>query len=89
MRDLAVVAEVSTATLYNLYQSKDMLILAALEDLLRGLNDRVDQSRVKGFECVVMRLQTIADQVVERHDTPKRWPGCCLLLRRLIRLSAC
>ncbi len=67
MRDLAESADVSTSTLYNLYQSKDTLILVALEDLLAGLNDRVLAEGVTGLDRVHRRAQVIAQQIV---DTP-------------------
>ena len=63
MRELAVAAEVSTATLYNLYLGKDALILAALEDLLLELNGRADESG-RGLDRMIARLGVIADQVV-------------------------
>lgn len=68
MRDLAVDAEVSTSTLYNLYQSKDALILVALEDLLSGLNEQVIARGVTGLDRVSLRAQVIAQQIV---DTPQ------------------
>jgi AcrR family transcriptional regulator len=64
MRDLAVVAEVSTSTLYNLYQSKDTLILAALEDVLAGLNDVVISSGAIGLDKTIVRIEGLADQIV-------------------------
>ena len=68
MRDLAVEANVSTSTLYNLYQSKDTLILAALQDLLADLNDTVVETGVKGVERSIANAEAIADQIV---DTPR------------------
>jgi len=68
MRDLAVVAEVSTSTLYNLYQGKDALILAALEDLLAEINTTVVSTGVTGLDRSLKRIEVIADQIVE---TPK------------------
>ncbi|MBO6656853.1 MAG: TetR/AcrR family transcriptional regulator [Pseudomonadales bacterium] len=68
MRDLAVEANVSTSTLYNLYQSKDTLILAALQDLLAGLNEAVVGTGVRGVERCIANAEAIADQIV---DTPR------------------
>ena len=65
MRDLAVEADVSTSTLYNLYQSKDFLILAALEDLLSELNDRVLATGVIGVERSLKNAEVYAAQIVE------------------------
>ena len=65
MRELAVAAEVSTATLYNLYQSKDTLILAALEDLLADLNDEVVNSGATGLNRYLKRVEVFANQIVE------------------------
>ncbi|MFT7218853.1 MAG: AcrR family transcriptional regulator [Candidatus Azotimanducaceae bacterium] len=63
MRDLAVMAEVSTSTLYNLYQSKDALILAALEDLLTDLNERANSHGLVGLEHFVKRTEILAEQI--------------------------
>ena len=68
MRELAVMADVSTATLYNLYQSKDTLILAALQDLLAELNERAVSTGATGLERWWRRVEIIADQIV---DTPR------------------
>ncbi|MBT6569101.1 MAG: TetR/AcrR family transcriptional regulator [Gammaproteobacteria bacterium] len=68
MRDLAVIADVSTSTLYNLYQSKDTLILAALEDQLAGINAVVAETSTSGLGRFLARVETVADQIAE---TPK------------------
>ena len=68
MRDLGQVAQVSTSTLYNLYQSKDTLILAALEDLLASLNDEVDATGARGLARFLKRAEVVADQIV---STPR------------------
>ena len=60
MRTLAVAADVSTATLYNLYHGKDALILAALADLLARL---VDVGEVRGIERLVRQLDRQAAQI--------------------------
>ncbi len=68
MRELAVIADVSTSTLYNLYQSKDTLILAALEDQLAEINAVVVKTNTSGLGRYVARVEAVADQIVE---TPK------------------
>ena len=65
MRDLAVVADVSTSTLYNLYQSKDTLILAALEDRLQDLDGKVVASSEPGLERCLKRFELVAEQIIE------------------------
>jgi AcrR family transcriptional regulator len=68
MRELAVIADVSTSTLYNLYQSKDTLILAALEDQLEDINAVVAETNTLGLGRFLARVEAVADQIVE---TPK------------------
>jgi AcrR family transcriptional regulator len=68
MRELAVIADVSTSTLYNLYQSKDTLILAALEDQLADINAVVAETNTSGLGRFLARVDAVADQIVE---TPK------------------
>lgn len=65
MRDLAVASQVSTATLYNLYQSKDTLILVALQDQLNNI--ALNASGDRGFERLVGRIESSARQIM---DTP-------------------
>ena len=74
MRDLAVAAEVSTATLYNLYQGKDTLILAALADLMSTLSgDREAQ----GLALMVSRFEAVSKQIAEN---PQFSEATCKLL---------
>ena len=68
MRELAEIADVSTSTLYNLYQSKDALILAALEDQLADINAVVAETNTSGLGRFLARVEAVADQIVE---TPK------------------
>ena len=68
MRELAVIADVSTSTLYNLYQSKDTLILASLEDQLADINAVVSETNASGLGRFLARVEAVADQIVE---TPK------------------
>jgi len=66
MRELAVIADVSTSTLYNLYQSKDTLILAALEDQLANINAVVAEAGTSGLGRFLARVNAVADQIVEK-----------------------
>ena len=68
MRELAGIADGSTSTLYNLYQSKDTLILAALEDQLADINAVVAETNTSGLGRFLARVEAVADQIVE---TPK------------------
>jgi AcrR family transcriptional regulator len=68
MRELAVIADVSTSTLYNLYQGKDTLILAALEDLLADINEVVAATGTSGLDRFLVRVNAVADQIL---DTPQ------------------
>ena len=68
MRELALISDVSTSTLYNLYQSKDTLILAALEDLLADINAVVAETNTSGLGRFLARVNAVAEQIV---DTPK------------------
>ena len=61
MRELAVEADVSTATLYNLFNSKDELILAASEALLAGIAEQVEG---RGIERLINQLETTADVII-------------------------
>lgn len=63
MRELAVEADVSTATLYNLYKSKDELILAAVQDLLAGIRD-AGQEKPAGLNHLISRFEVTADTIV-------------------------
>lgn len=64
MRELAAAADVSTSTLYNLYQSKDTLILAALEDLLADINAQVEAQGMTGLDRFIERVKVLARQIV-------------------------
>lgn len=61
MRELAVEADVSTATLYNLFNSKDELILAASEALLTGIAAQVEG---RGISRLIFQLETTAEVIV-------------------------
>ena len=61
MRELAVEADVSTATLYNLFNSKDELILAASEALLAGIAEQVEG---RGVQRLINQLEATADVII-------------------------
>ncbi|MBT4161679.1 MAG: TetR/AcrR family transcriptional regulator [Gammaproteobacteria bacterium] len=63
MRELADEADVSTATLYNLFKSKDDLILAASQDLL---SDVVQQTKGsgRGIAHLVARIEAYAEMII-------------------------
>lgn len=65
MRELAVIADVSTSTLYKLYQSKDTLILAALKDQLADINAVVAETNTSGLGRFLARVEAVADQIVK------------------------
>ncbi len=64
MRDLAIAANVSTATLYNLYNSKDELILAAVQDLLQNIRESL-RYHPPGLSHLMARFEFIADVIVD------------------------
>ena len=64
MRDLAIAADVSTATLYNLYHSKDELILAAVQELLGDISVSIEHQRT-GLDHLLARYEVTADIIVE------------------------
>ena len=64
MRDLAELANVSPTTLYNLFESKDTLILTALTDLLGRLNTRVRQAKLTGLARILLNADVVAQQIV-------------------------
>ena len=65
MRDVAANAGVSPTTLYNLYESKDGLVLAALEDLLAELGVAIQATHTTGIERLVARARAIGRQITE------------------------
>jgi TetR/AcrR family transcriptional regulator, cholesterol catabolism regulator len=64
MRDVAESAGVSPTTLYNLFQSKDGLVLAGLEDLLQRLSDSARVEEQSGLARLIASAEAVADQVV-------------------------
>ena len=65
MRDVADAAGVSPTTLYNLFQNKDGLVLAAQEDLLDRVAQSVRSQHKKGLQRLIVAAEAIADQVVK------------------------
>ena len=65
MRVLAEKSGVSPMTLYNLYSSKDELLLAALIDLLSELVRSAQVAAAKGFDRILL-YQSIMSEEVER-----------------------
>lgn len=64
MRDVADAAGVSPTTLYNLFQNKDTLVLAAQEDLLEQLATSVRAQEKRGLDYLITSAEVISDQVV-------------------------
>ncbi len=65
MRALAGEADVSAATLYNLYNSKDDLILAACQDLLDDLAQRTAlQIEREGIDAILVISRESSRQIV-------------------------
>ena len=69
MRELAESAGVSPTTLYNLYESKDVLILSALRDLLeqlRAQSEAVERGTPDpGIPHYLARQDRVAQQIIE------------------------
>tara|TARA_A100001037_G_scaffold281365_1_gene284971 strand:- start:548 stop:1210 length:663 start_codon:yes stop_codon:yes gene_type:complete len=63
MRDLAELAEVSPTTLYNLFDNKDTLIMAALTDLLDQLSNAAGQRMLSGIDRMLTNYQVTAAQI--------------------------
>lgn len=65
MKDLAESSEVSIKTLYNLYKSKDELLVAAVADLLADLAERPAVVAAKpGINRMLARAAAVSAQVV-------------------------
>ena len=63
MRNLAERAGVVPGTLYNLYKSKDELILAALEDLLDGIGDSLLRKSEPGIDRLLRFYDFLAQSL--------------------------
>lgn len=65
MRGLANAANVSPKTLYNLFNSKDELIAASLQDLVGIMRkDQVKQADLDGFEHILMTRKIATETIV-------------------------
>jgi AcrR family transcriptional regulator len=66
MRDVATAANVSPTTLYNLYNTKDELLLAALrESASEGWNRASEEVAEIGFERIIVQLHHSVEQARE------------------------
>lgn len=74
MREVADAAGVSPTTLYNLFQNKDNLVLAAQQDLLA---QSVRSEKKTGLQRLVASAEAISDQVVR---TPRHADAMVRLL---------
>lgn len=63
MRDLAGAAEVATTTLYNLYQNKDNLILAALEEVTDALFLQIRNEQLQGIDLFIATREKVGAQI--------------------------
>lgn len=64
MRDLARSSGVSDATLYNLFASKDRLVMAAVADLLDGIAERVQTlEQAPGLAAILRYSDSIGEQI--------------------------
>ena len=63
MREVAAASGVSPTTLYNLYDNKDGLVLAALNDLLAQLTTAVP-AELNGLDGVIARSRAYAQNIV-------------------------
>ena len=66
MRALADKAGVAPGTLYNLYKSKDELLMAAVEELLEGLVTRASARSGEGVERIVALIEEQATSIQNR-----------------------
>lgn len=78
MRELARSAGVAQGTLYNLYSSKDELIVAAVDDLLLELGEHAAAIEVPvGFESIISLAGIMGGQIVR---APKYADAICRAL---------
>lgn len=64
MREVAAGAGVSPTTLYNIFENKDGLILAALQDQLTRIGEEVAAANTVGLESYRTRAEIVAEQIV-------------------------
>lgn len=65
MRGLAQRANVAPGTLYNLYNSKDALVFAAVEDLLNELAQRAGKSSAEGLHRILAQAEESARSIMD------------------------
>lgn len=65
MRGLAKEAGVAQGTLYNLYSSKDDLILAAVEDLLAEIGERAVADNPKPGVAAILHMSKLAGEATQ------------------------
>lgn len=63
MRDLAVAAGVSPTTLYNQFENKDTLVLAALSEMLQNIDWDVSATEARGIDRVLARAEAVTSQM--------------------------
>lgn len=68
IRGLAQKAGVAPGTLYNLYNSKDELVLAAVEDLLTEIYVEADRASQPGIERILAVGEGLADTTVSNPE---------------------
>lgn len=82
MRGLAQRAKVAPGTLYNLYKSKDELVVAAVEDLLDELGQQANAQSAEGVE----RILALAEQTAAAIQNTPRYAEA--MARALFRAEA-
>ena len=68
MRSLAGRAKVAPGTLYNLYSSKDELMMAAVEEVLDGLVTRAIEQSTPGLDRLLVLSETRAANIVNHPE---------------------
>lgn len=63
MRELAVAASVSPTTLYNQFENKDTLVLAALSEMLQTIGWNLSTSEARGIGHVLARAEAVTTQM--------------------------
>lgn len=88
MQGLADAAQVSTKTLYNLYGSKDKLLLASVEDLLAEIQEESTQQGAKaGVEMLLAQSEVSARRVLEAPNYSEVMARALFLSNKGDRLS--
>ena len=71
MRDLAVAAGVSPTTLYNQFENKDTLVLAALSDMLQHIDWDVSATESRGIARVLARAEAVTTCLLYTSPSPR------------------